>query len=244
MAMVYHGNCFEILMQTTHSAIEQKHSRGDSNSDTNIQFKINFIYQTKHIIGYGHGHICKNNSSDRRIISHFKINEPVEATAPLINQSTILTSFTTSYLLLESTLSSIGLDEYPTIKIRIIESLAIHCQKLMDEGRVVVEEGRLIVIPVTVKIDRSIYTWMCECRRCILKYNNRIVKYLDRCTVDGEGGTCTVCLDEFQVGSEVLRIPHCAHIFHKNCIVAWLQRSLTCPVCRSQLVPDCMLSLR
>lgn len=46
-----------------------------------------------------------------------------------------------------------------------------------------------------------------------------------------DDGTCTVCLDSLIVGS--CCVLHCGHKVHKECLVAWWQRSATCPICRS-----------
>ncbi|KAL7563019.1 hypothetical protein ACA910_013540 [Epithemia clementina (nom. ined.)] len=43
---------------------------------------------------------------------------------------------------------------------------------------------------------------------------------------------CCVCLDDNHVGDKAVRLPHCCHIFHKECILDWLGRKCTCPVCR------------
>ncbi|XP_031281273.1 probable E3 ubiquitin-protein ligase XERICO [Pistacia vera] len=45
---------------------------------------------------------------------------------------------------------------------------------------------------------------------------------------------CTVCSEEFQFDLENLRLP-CGHVYHKDCIVKWLEISHMCPLCRYQL---------
>ncbi|XP_031281272.1 E3 ubiquitin-protein ligase ATL9-like [Pistacia vera] len=45
---------------------------------------------------------------------------------------------------------------------------------------------------------------------------------------------CTVCSEEFQFHLENLRLP-CGHVYHKECIVKWLEISHMCPLCRYQL---------
>ncbi|KAK9068599.1 hypothetical protein SSX86_012714 [Deinandra increscens subsp. villosa] len=48
---------------------------------------------------------------------------------------------------------------------------------------------------------------------------------------------CAVCLNEFEDEETIRLIPKCDHVFHAECIDAWLQNHVTCPVCRSDLVP-------
>lgn len=49
-----------------------------------------------------------------------------------------------------------------------------------------------------------------------------------------DSGTCSVCLEEFFKGCEVVCMP-CAHIFHEDCIKKWLRTSHYCPVCRFEM---------
>ncbi|XP_024515888.1 RING-H2 finger protein ATL2-like [Selaginella moellendorffii] len=49
---------------------------------------------------------------------------------------------------------------------------------------------------------------------------------------------CAVCLGNFEEG-ELLRIlPACGHLFHPDCIDAWLHTHSTCPLCRRSLSRD------
>ncbi|KAF9594686.1 hypothetical protein IFM89_034369 [Coptis chinensis] len=45
---------------------------------------------------------------------------------------------------------------------------------------------------------------------------------------------CTICFDEFEVGSEVTKLP-CKHVFHGKCISPWLHTSHLCPICRFKM---------
>ncbi|KAL5078508.1 hypothetical protein RYX36_006929 [Vicia faba] len=49
---------------------------------------------------------------------------------------------------------------------------------------------------------------------------------------------CAVCLNEFEDHETLRLIPVCSHVFHRDCIDAWLLHHSTCPVCRADLVPD------
>lgn len=48
---------------------------------------------------------------------------------------------------------------------------------------------------------------------------------------------CSVCLDDFEMGSEAKEMP-CKHKFHSACILPWLDLHSSCPVCRFQLPAD------
>ncbi|CAN8328503.1 unnamed protein product [Cochlearia groenlandica] len=44
---------------------------------------------------------------------------------------------------------------------------------------------------------------------------------------------CAICLNEFEKRETVRLLPICSHLFHIDCIDAWLYSHATCPVCRS-----------
>ncbi|TKY56294.1 RING-H2 finger protein ATL11 [Spatholobus suberectus] len=48
---------------------------------------------------------------------------------------------------------------------------------------------------------------------------------------------CAVCLNEFRDDETLRLIPKCCHVFHPDCIDAWLANHSTCPVCRANLAP-------
>ncbi|GMI65328.1 Arabidopsis toxicos en levadura 6 [Hibiscus trionum] len=49
---------------------------------------------------------------------------------------------------------------------------------------------------------------------------------------------CAVCLNEFEDDETLRLIPKCDHVFHPECIDAWLASHTTCPVCRANLIPQ------
>ena len=53
----------------------------------------------------------------------------------------------------------------------------------------------------------------------------------------GIENTCAVCKDEFKIGEDCLLMP-CNHQFHDNCIMPWLNKRNSCPVCRYELPTD------
>lgn len=49
-----------------------------------------------------------------------------------------------------------------------------------------------------------------------------------------DGGECSICLDEWEVGGVAKEMP-CKHRFHGNCIERWLGIHGSCPVCRYKM---------
>ncbi|XP_059067120.1 uncharacterized protein LOC131858127 [Cryptomeria japonica] len=48
---------------------------------------------------------------------------------------------------------------------------------------------------------------------------------------------CSICTEPFQVGDDARQLPcHESHIFHARCLVQWLERRNTCPICRTRLL--------
>jgi hypothetical protein len=43
---------------------------------------------------------------------------------------------------------------------------------------------------------------------------------------------CPICLEDFQIGEQVLRIRVCGHVFKRPGLLRWFQRNDHCPVCR------------
>ncbi|CAI9768825.1 unnamed protein product [Fraxinus pennsylvanica] len=55
-------------------------------------------------------------------------------------------------------------------------------------------------------------------------------------SIAGQGNSsCAICLAAYNPKEEVRSIAKCGHFFHNDCIVMWLKRNSTCPVCRSLL---------
>jgi hypothetical protein len=46
--------------------------------------------------------------------------------------------------------------------------------------------------------------------------------------------SCPICSEDFAVGCRECKLP-CSHIFHRDCVIPWLELKKTCPICRSEL---------
>ncbi|KAL5726741.1 hypothetical protein ACHQM5_000007 [Ranunculus cassubicifolius] len=50
---------------------------------------------------------------------------------------------------------------------------------------------------------------------------------------------CAICLNHMEKIHEMRELPNCSHVFHGHCLDAWMdQHQITCPTCRSNLLPN------
>jgi len=45
-----------------------------------------------------------------------------------------------------------------------------------------------------------------------------------------EGETCSICIDEFDSQHQIYKL-ECGHVFHKECILRWMNNESRCPLC-------------
>lgn len=55
-----------------------------------------------------------------------------------------------------------------------------------------------------------------------------------------EVSSCAICMEEFKDVSLQIAQLNCSkkHIFHTECLVAWVERSNECPMCREPIYRD------
>lgn len=50
--------------------------------------------------------------------------------------------------------------------------------------------------------------------------------------IPNNDNTCSICLEDFSENKENI-ILECKHIYHEDCIIGWLNKDTSCPLCRS-----------
>ena len=56
-------------------------------------------------------------------------------------------------------------------------------------------------------------------------------------SVEQPSGVCAICRDEYAIDASVKEL-RCGHAFHKDCVVPWLRRVASCPMCRKNPIAD------
>ena len=70
--------------------------------------------------------------------------------------------------------------------------------------------------------------------------NNRLINKIKKNIISvsdiDENSSCSICLDDFNSTTEILFLD-CKHIYHSQCILEWITKDPSCPLCRnSELV--------
>jgi len=47
--------------------------------------------------------------------------------------------------------------------------------------------------------------------------------------------TCGICLEDFEAGDEVRKLPRCGHVLHRECGDRWFRTVASCPICKTDL---------
>ena len=50
--------------------------------------------------------------------------------------------------------------------------------------------------------------------------------------VNGTNTECAICQEEMVEGDNVIKLPRCGHPYHERCVLSWLEKHHTCPLCR------------
>jgi len=55
---------------------------------------------------------------------------------------------------------------------------------------------------------------------------------------DANENVCPICLSGYQEGDVMVSSKYCLHLFHKDCLLEWLEKHDMCPCCRVDMVTD------
>ncbi|CAN8258019.1 unnamed protein product [Cochlearia groenlandica] len=52
--------------------------------------------------------------------------------------------------------------------------------------------------------------------------------------------SCAICLEDMSESEKkpICELPNCKHLFHEECLVTWLGRHNSCPLCRQAIYQD------
>ena len=52
-----------------------------------------------------------------------------------------------------------------------------------------------------------------------------------------DGNSCAICMEDFRVGGDKVAQLSCdgKHIFHTECLKAWVEKNSICPMCRKEI---------
>ena len=53
-------------------------------------------------------------------------------------------------------------------------------------------------------------------------------------SIDACGQSCAICQEDFEVKDKAKQLP-CQHLYHEKCVLVWLEKHNSCPVCRFAL---------
>lgn len=63
-----------------------------------------------------------------------------------------------------------------------------------------------------------------------------VVEKMPTAMATTDDDVCSICLVGFQGGAATPKQPPCGHVYHQNCLVTWLCRSKSCPLCRRTII--------
>ena len=89
----------------------------------------------------------------------------------------------------------------------------------------------IVLLQASLVLQAEQCSAMNSCRRNLLIQGLKSVDVNQELLHDKD---CAICANEFDchdADSHIVQLP-CLHVFHKECVHPWLEKKLTCPVCR------------
>ncbi|CAK7334155.1 unnamed protein product [Dovyalis caffra] len=141
-----------------------------------------------------------------------------------------------------------GMELPSRVQAGLFESISLHASSFPDEA------DHMIVCPVFVSTSKLLcqiktgihvdedeaVTWdLVDPFSLVLRACKPPIPCLKKVKITqnlgSEGGSCcAICLEDLPVGSEAA-ITACSHVYLCHCIVKWVMKRTSCPMCRSKL---------
>ena len=84
--------------------------------------------------------------------------------------------------------------------------------------------------------NNELQTFNLKKKKFILNLNEFQYKHIKKYSKNKEK-KCSICLIKYQKPDILKEFP-CKHIYHKNCILKWLEKSNICPLCKYDVTND------
>ncbi|KAL2481007.1 RING-H2 finger protein ATL8 [Abeliophyllum distichum] len=69
----------------------------------------------------------------------------------------------------------------------------------------------------------------------VLKVQNSLIDVTYTASSFPNTNDCAICLESFVEEDECRSLQTCKHLFHTECMDNWVERKLTCPICRTRV---------
>ena len=95
----------------------------------------------------------------------------------------------------------------------------LYCKLLEYQKNIIKDEN----FPISKAHKKIIYN-----KIKVFKYAESHKNYFENINKDE---SCIICLEEFN-SEDIIKKLFCGHIFHENCLNAWIIKSVICPICK------------
>ena len=205
----------------------------ESESDDEMEFGEDAEYIESRILANHYAPLFPRNIRTEKFLDVFKDCFGPDSTfcslsQPLLCESCLDKYINNSLIIIE--------DNNNAEQVEILKTLIVpRLEELKDQLDLIVQEGMTSDEPLNIdnvydflNIDMSIYDPPSD-------------SVLNKCTVitynkndDNVYNICSICLCDFEEGDQVRKLI-CGHLYHENCVMKWLEKNSTCPICKTSL---------
>lgn len=114
----------------------------------------------------------------------------------------------------------------PSIQERLVRFISTEFVNFSSRHR---EGGGGLRVEANVKVNVELWVRIGRC-----------CKEKDTCLVPARNVTamdCPVCLTELSSAVSRMELP-CSHVFHRDCVITWLKKNPSCPICRTKALGE------